>query len=284
MDSQKKSKVVICLTTHNRIDCARINMEIIKLNYELKWPIVHACSNSQYSKYIEDALVECSPKPTQAGALNLLLQSIEKANEMFAPDYIIHLEADTWLMNQATMIKYIEALERNPKSLIAGSCWDFDKSIKWQESSKLISKLKFQLSRLSKKLGLKWHIGWKNTIATQFFIAKNTNEFRQALSNMPEPKENQYLEKLIYANLIKKFGKKCFIEMLEREPVHPNNRDSCEAMELYCQHFPTQVETSSMIGKKQVLEKYPSLIKGGYMSKLMHATNFEYYNPGANRH
>jgi hypothetical protein len=259
-------------------------MEIIKLNYKLKWPIVHACSNSQYAKYIEDALVECSPKPTQAGALNLLLQSIEKANEMFAPDYIIHLEADTWLMNQATMTKYIEALELNPKSLIAGSCWDFDKSIKWQESSKLLSKLKFQLSRLSKRLGLKWHIGWKNTIATQFFIAKNTNEFRQALSSMPEPKENQYLEKLIYSNLIKRFGKKCFIEMLEREPVHPNNRDLCEALELYCQHFPTQVATSSMIGKKQVLEKYPSLIKGSYMSKLMQATNFEYYNPGANRH
>ena len=284
MHTNKKSKVVICLTTHNRIDCARINMEIIKLNYKLKWPIVHACSNSQYSQYLEDALVKCDPKPTQSGALNLLLQSINEANKLFSPEYIVHLEADTWLMNQTIMNKYIEMLESTPKALIAASCWDFDKSIKWQESNKLISQFKFQLSKLSKKLGLKWHIGWKNSIATQFFIAKNTNEFRQSIASMPVPKEGQYLEKLIYANLIKKFGKKCFLEMLEREPVHPINRDLCEEMELYCQHIPNQVKGSSIIGKKQVLERYPSFVKGLYMTKLMQATNFEYYNPGANRH
>lgn len=95
--------VVICMTTFNRIDCARINMEIIKLNYLIQWPIVHACSNQNYTQYFEDVLVKRQPKGMQEGALDLLIGWLEAANQNFSPDFMLHVESDTWLMNQAIL-------------------------------------------------------------------------------------------------------------------------------------------------------------------------------------
>lgn len=63
--------------------------------------------------------------------------------------------------------------------------------------------------------------------------------------------------------------------MLEREPLHPNYRDSCESLELYCQHSPEE--------KLNVLKKYSSFKKGRHMEQLIHATNYNYYNIGARR-
>ena len=43
-----RPKAVVCMTNHERPDCARINMEIIKFNYPQPWAIVHACSDVTY--------------------------------------------------------------------------------------------------------------------------------------------------------------------------------------------------------------------------------------------
>lgn len=283
--------VVVCMTTFNRVDCARINMEIVKCNYEQKWPIVHACSDKSYQRYIEDVLVNCEPKPLQAGAFNLLMTSIEAANKSFSPDFIVHLEADTWLMNQKVIEKYIHALAADPHAVIAASSWSFDKTLKWKNSSKLGKNILYQLSRITRKLGLQWHIVWKNTIATQFFILKNTAKVKQLLTEMPEPEEKGALEKYLYSAFRKKFGRRGFVWMTEREPVHPDNRDACEALELFCQHFPSaatagtvDVPVDADEGKKEVLQRYPSLHKGPYMEKLLQSDDLEYYNPEAKRY
>ena len=279
-----KSKYVVCITTFNRIDCARINMEIIKLNYANQWPIVHACSDKNYSQYIEDVLIKCEPKALQAGAFNLLRSSILKATETYNADYIIHLEADTWLMNQAFIEKYIKLLSKNPHAIIASSSWSFDKSEKWKKSGRFGKNLAYILTRFTKKAGLDWHIGWKKSIASQFFIVKNTSEFRDLISTIPEPDPDEYLERYLYSKLTQRFGKKSIIWMKEREPVHPKNRDFCEAMELFSQHFPSnKANKSSLLGKKEVLESYPLIKRGAYMEKLLKSDNLEYYNPGAKR-
>lgn len=41
--------MVVCRTNHERPDCARINMEIVKLNYPEPWLIVHSCSDRTMS-------------------------------------------------------------------------------------------------------------------------------------------------------------------------------------------------------------------------------------------
>ena len=257
-------------------------MELIKLNYPHPWPIVHACSDKNYTQYIEDLLVKCEPKALQAGAFDLLKSSMTAANTQYNPDFIVHLEADTWLLNQAYIEKYIALLAENPNAVIASSSWSFDKSEKWKASGKVFKKLAYYVTRLTKKIGLKWHIGWQNTVASQFFIVKNTAEFRSLLSTMTAPSDGDYLEKHLFSKITKRFGKKAVVWMKEREPVHPNNRDSCEAMALFCHHFPGK-GASNEDGKKEVLERYKSLKKGKYMTKLLQSDDLSYYNPNAKR-
>lgn len=93
-------QVVVCLTSFNRTDCARISMEIIKLNWPRKWPVVHACADASYTRYIEDILVMREPKPLTRGAHDLLVASMETAVTKLKADYVVHLEADTWIFDQ----------------------------------------------------------------------------------------------------------------------------------------------------------------------------------------
>ncbi len=288
-----KPTVVVCITSHNRVDCARINMEIIKLNFPKKWPVIHACSDTSYEQYIEDFLVKCEPQPLQMGALNLIKKSIEKANTEFSPDYFVHLEADTWVMNQEIIDRYIEILDKKPSAIIASSSWSYDKSIKWKNSKKKIKRLFYYLCTITKFFGWEWHIGWKKTIASQFFIAKNTKEFRELILNLPPPQTQDYLEHFLFHHFKKAFGSRAFVLMTEREPVHPEHREFCEEMELYCQHYPTSLEPPvndspetqvlSPYGKKEVLQKYSSFEKGFHMRKLLESSDLSYYNEKALR-
>jgi hypothetical protein len=103
---------------------------------------------------------------------------------------------------------------------------------------------------------------------------------------MTAPSVDDYLEKHLFSKITKRFGKKAIIWMKERESVHPNNRDSCEAMALFCQHFPSKSTIngdSGEDGKKEVLERYKSLKKGTYMTKLLQSDDLSYYNPNAKR-
>ena len=287
MGPMENPKVVVCIKTFNRVDCARINMEIIKLNYPHQWPIVHACSDKKYKPYIEDVLVKCEPKGIWAGAFDLLQNSMTAANAQYSPDYIVQLEADTWLMNQEIIEKYITLLSNNPRAVIASSSWSFDKSEKWKASGKVLKKLAYYVTRLTKWMGLPWHIGWYHTtLASQFFIIKNTAEVRELFSTMKAPGADEYLEKYLFSEITRRFGKGAIIWMKEREPVHPNNRNLCEEMELFCQHFPSKYyDNSSLIedGKKEVLERYRSLKKGRCMKKLLQSEDLTYYNSNANR-
>lgn len=263
--------VVICMTTFNRIDCARINMEIIKLNYPFQWPIVHACSNPNYTQYLEDVLVKRQPKEMQEGALDLLISSLKAANQNFSPDFILHVESDTWLMNQAILDKYIQKLEDNPKKIIACSRWNWDRTEVWKKSKKI----RYFFSKLLKLLGLNFHIRLNNTLSSQFFIIKNDPKIIQALKSIKSIPEKSSLESVLMKVIKTKFGRNSILFLRERDPVHPNYRNSCESLELYCQHSPKE--------KIKVLQKYPTFKKGTYMKKLLTRQNIEYYNPGARK-
>jgi hypothetical protein len=288
----QNSKIVLCLTTFNRTDCAKINLEIIKLNYKDPWPVVHVCSDKKYKKYIEDVLIQSKPKPLTKGAYDLLKKSIISANSLFKPNFLVHIEADTWLMNQELIKNYISKLENNKKAVIACSRWDFDKTVKWKNSKKIIGKIKFLLGMISKKMGFFAHIGSRQSISTQFFIAKNTSDFRNIFLKIQESelkdanyKDEDYLEHILYKKILNKFGKSSFIWMDERRPVHPKYRNICKELELYCQHYPTKKLSNKFTedGKKETLEKYSFLKKGPNMLRLLKCKNFDYYNKGAER-
>lgn len=269
----KDKKIVVSITTFNRIDCARINIEIIKKNYKAHWPIVHACSSIRYKKYKEDVLIKCDAMPMPMGAYDLLKQSIVKAHDLYQPDFIVHIEGDTWLMDQTIIEKYINQLDQDKYGVIAASKWNFDKLEKWKISKKIHKNFFYFVAKIMKKIGFRFHLGWENTFSTQFFILKNSEKIQSIFKTMKPPKSGAILEKYLYKEIKKRFGKRAFLMMNERDPVHPLYRDSCDSLKLYSSHKPKE--------RKETLKRFSLLNQGFYMKKLLNTKNLNYYNKDA---
>ncbi|MFP3184946.1 MAG: hypothetical protein RXS25_30025, partial [Paraburkholderia sp.] len=196
-------QVVVCLTSFNRTDCARISMEIIKLNWAHKWPVVHACSGAGYTRYIEDVLVRREPRPLTVGAADLLLASVSAAVTRFKADYVVHLEADTWIFDQNVIKRYLEQLAENPHAMIAASSWSTDCVPAWKRSPQLGRRLRATLASVLRPLGSRYGIREPKTVSTQFFIARATPDFLQMLSTI-RVKDDDFLEKILYAAVVER--------------------------------------------------------------------------------
>lgn len=291
-------RAAICLTTHGRIDCARIGMEIIRHNYPGDWKIVHACSWPDYEPYLEDGFVRCEPKPLTAGALNLLLRSFRHAVERWNPDYLIHLEGDTWILDHRVIERYMSRLQEDPQALVAASSWSVDKIDlwlwRWQVENSLLSLLKYGLGKLLRHLGLAYGLRERDTVSTQFFIAKNTPALLSTLGSL-DPEGGYILENALYERMVERHGLRSLIGMIEREPVRPHHRWICEALSLYGQHWPTTVPNPhpgrrpdpashyDIPGKRETLQQHPEVRGGPHLQRLLEATDFSYYNGNANR-
>jgi len=295
-----RPRVVVCMTNHERPDCARINMEIVKLNYPEPWLIVHSCSGSSYEPYLEDELVRCQPLTIIDGALNLLRTSYRAAVEKYNPEYIVHLEADTWVFDQSLIQRYIDLLAKDDKAFVAASSWSTDQRPQWRRSRRLFDRIKSGLAKVLNAAGNDFGVKRKTTLSTQFFIAKNDPRFLNMLNAMV-PTEGHTLEKDFYSAFVKEFGRRAIIGMHEREPVHPDNRHWCPQMTLHCQHWPEQLPRPPELaangkhvegisgqydipGKKEVLAAYGFKHPGPAMRKLLESTDTSYYNPKAKRY
>jgi hypothetical protein len=287
-------QVVVCLTSFNRTDCARISMEIIKLNWAHKWPVVHASSDAGYTRYIEDVLVKREPQPLTVGAADLLLASISAAVTRFGAEYVIHLEADTWIFDQTVIKRYLERLAENPKAMIAASSWSTDCVPAWKRSPLLGRRLRARLAGILRPFGFQYGVRERKSISTQFFIARTTPAFMQVLSGI-RVKDGDFLEKALYAAVVDRFGRRSIINMPEREPVHPRFRNSCEPLTLFCQHWPSAEDAPSveiapdmnpadrLRGKKECLEMAALTKHGPYMQQLLNSSDLDYYNGNAKR-
>jgi hypothetical protein len=281
----RSPSIVICLTTHNRIDCAKINQEIFKLNFRTPFRVVHACSGAQAEPYLEDAFVWCEPKPINAGAINLIQRSFELACQQYSPDYLVHLEADTWILDEHVILRYVHEMERSPHLLLATSAW-------WSVSPwrRVRNAIGAAIGRPSSLLQHRFNI---IDFSTQFFIMRNDPAVLRCILDMPA-NEKRRAERQFFEAYIRRFGLDTVLRMHEREPVHPHNRQMCEALALYCQHWPARgtaepspqnrrYAASDQIGKKEALLKFPRIRRGEAIQRLLRATSFEYYNPGATR-
>lgn len=293
-------RAVVCLTNHERPDCAHINMEIIKLHYPQPWPVVHACSGADYTPYLEDVLVRCQPRTIIHGALNLLRQSCRAAIEEYNPRYLIHLEADTWVFDQRVLQRYLDLLDSHPEALIAASSWSTDQRPKWREKRNPVAKLKLGAAALLRPFGSHYGIKRRKTLSTQFFIVRNDPRFFAMLDALV-PSQTHTLEHDFYHAFVAAFGRKAIIGMPEREPVHPDYRHWCEPLSLYCQHWPEQlahpgdiaaaggnaVEVAGQYfipGKKEILAARGVQSPGPAMRRLLESECTLYYNPRAKRY
>lgn len=283
-------RVVICITSYNRVDCARILAEIIKLNWQAPWPIVHATAAADYERTLEDLIVYRDPKPLAQGALDLLKVSIEAAITHYAADYIVHLEADTWILDQQVVLRYLAQLSSNPAALVAASSWSADRLPKWQASRNPARRARALWARLLRRVGIPYGLVDQASLATQFFVAKCTPEMRAMFSSM-EIAEQDWLERLFYERVIACFGESAIIGMPEREPVHPQFRNACDALSLISHHWPSVADappdafrfSERVMGKKEGLAAAALTAHGPNMTRLLSSDDLSYYNGNAAR-
>lgn len=286
---------VVCLTTHNRIDCARINQEIIKLNYRQPQPIVHACSSPDYAPYLEDRLIRCAPKPLNEGAVDLLQRSMQVAADAFTADYLVHLEADTWLLDETVIQRLVVAMSRSG-ALLCASGWGVSRAA-WFGWSRFAG-LRWLGSHLRPRLPRERQ---RNEAAppmtefgTQFFILR-----RDALPAVMalQADDVRPIEQAFFDSFTAHHGLDRVLPLVEREPVHPGNRHSCEALSLYAQHWPARglagdprppghllYVPPTADGKREVLQRHLPQGRGPHLQRLLQADNLDYYNPGALRY
>jgi hypothetical protein len=285
-----KAHAVICLTSYNRLDCARINQELIKRNYKRQYPIVHASSSPTYAAYLEDRYVRSTPKPLHQGAMDLLQQAVRTAVSDFNPRYIVHVEADTWLMDEQVLQRYLAKMDANPFKLLCTCEWSNPSRANPSPPARsMIRRARSFLRRCLKG----------DTFAdfgTQFFIARTHPRLIASILNRV-PNADKKAEVQLYEAFTSVFGLNRVLRMVEREPVHPAKRYICEELSLYCQHWPSRgtamdprdpgdplYVSNDMIGKKETLLKYPNMNRGEHIQKLLRAQSYDYYNPGAIRY
>ena len=298
------------MTTFNRIDCARINQEIIKLNYLNPFPIVHACSSGNYEKYLEDVLVASEQAPIKAsqisklekiemlqhGALNLLKQSLAAATEKYSPEYLVHLEGDTWIMDEDVIHNIIAKMDRNRELMICTSAWDEDLlAFKYLKQPRLTTRLHLWFAGVIRRLGRPYHLTCRDSLATQFFVIRATPEMLECIQTL-EPAPGLDLEQAFYRAYMARFGERNILRQTVREPIHPFNRFVCKKLSLFSQHWPAcgtandtrdpthpRYVAPTSDGKRETLMKFPAIRRGKHIQKLLSAQTFEYYNPGASR-
>lgn len=282
----REPSIAICLTSHDRVDCAKINQEIFKLNFRTPFRVVHACSGAQKERYLEDAFVWCEPQPINVGAVNLIQRSFELACERFAPHYLVHLEADTWILDEQVILRFVHEMERNRHLLLATSAW-------WTVSRWRRARYAIRAA-FEKPWALLKHRFDIMDFSTQFFIVRNDPAVLRCILDMPATGQRR-VERQFFDAWLSRFGLDTVLRMREREPVHPHHRQMCEALALYCQHWPARgtAEPRSLqdphfagcdqIGKKEALLRFPQIRRGAAIQRLLSANSFDYYNPGASR-
>ena len=295
------------MTTFNRVDCARINQEIIKLNYSTTLPIVHACSSETYAKHLEDVLVACEQPSSKAaqespiealqrGALNLLKQSLSAALETYSPEYLVHLEGDTWIMDEQVIWNIISRMDQNRELMICTSAWDEDLlAFRYLKRRSFATRLHLQLAGVLRKFGHPYNLTCRDSLATQFFVIRATPELLESILSL-EPIHGLDLEQAFYRSFMAQFGEKNVLRQTVREPIHPFNRFVCEGLSLFSQHWPARGTANdgrdpshpryiapTVDGKKETLLRFTSIRRGEHLQRLLNADTFDYYNAGASR-
>ena len=289
------ARTVVCLTSHNRIDCARINQELIKLNYRQPLPIVHASSAADYEPCLEDRLLRCPARPMSEGAVNLLQCAMQAAADELEAEYLVHLEADTWLMDETVIHRLVGRMQAQG-ALLCASGWGVSPGV-WFGWSRFAALrwLGRQASRLvAGRQGPDVPPPALTEFGTQFFIL-HRDALPAVIALRARP--GQMVEKSFFDAFVSRHGLERVLPMSEREPVHPANRHSCEALALYAQHWPARglahdprsrghllYVDPQADGKREVLQRYPDMQRGPHLQRLLTADQLDYYNRGALRY
>lgn len=280
------NKIGVLIYTHNRVDDARINMEIVRnewgrLNLFKKVKIIHAYNGKESwypDKYLEDDLVRIKNSWHFQGASELLDAGMKKfASKYKDLDYVIVLAADTWLIKPKYIAKLINKMAVQ-KLLWATCSW----GRKGQNEMRDVGAatdffiFDFQWAMKYKMFPLKYE-SFKNKYEDLIFYYRG---------------QHVMLEKLIYLRFNQAFrrqeNKSYFLKheplnkilvMKDREFVHLSKfwkrKMFWPKIGLLSHHDP--------VSKRNILKKYE--IRGGkYSNILKNSKNPDYYNLGLKKY
>ena len=289
--------IAVCLTSHDRMDCARINQEIFKLNFINPYVVVHASSGSEAHPYLEDAFVPCAPLPHFAGALSLMRNAIGAA-AAFKPDFLVLLDADIWLLKEDVLLAYIRRLQESPRSLIATCAWSTPPRSRLRRLARECAGIVLSPEdRLRRLASIPRRMRYDAVdFCTQCIILRNDRFLLDLFCSM-RPDGRRLVERLWFDRFTAYYGFERVVRIREREPVHPHQRFVCEPLGLHGEHWPaagTSKDPGNATwneyihpdtpGKREALERCPHIRTGESIQRLLNADSFDYYNRGAKRY
>lgn len=276
-------KIGVLIYTHNRVDDARINMEIIRNVWEKfghfdDVEVVHAFNGKKewYSKkYLENELVVNKNSWHFQGASDLIDAGIKKFKNNV--DYVIVLASDTWLIDPVYLKNLLTKMDKK-KSYLATCSWGLPKRNSLQDVGMAVD---FFI------VNIKWAKKYK-------MFPINYGEFHKKYKDLflYQSGGNVMLEKLMLSRFIEAVGseqkfngsarKKAFEKMLimkDREPVHSKIRkDGTWVRKMYWSKIGllTHHEPSS---KKKILKK-ANIKDGVNINRLLKSSDLSYFNNG----
>ncbi len=294
------SKIAICLTSHDRLDCTRINEEIFKLNFTHPYLLIHASSGAAARPYLEDVFVPCEPLPHLAGALSLMKNALQAALP-FNPDFLVLLDGDTWLLDENALLKIIRRLQENPDFLMATCAWTTPPRHRTRRFlMELVQIVNIPENRLRRLLSLPRRVNYDAVdFCTQYLILRNDKALVDVFCSM-SPDDPRFIERQWFDRFAAHFSLMRVLRMKEREPVHPDHRFVCEPLGLHSEHWsaagtstdPRSASDKDYVhphtpGKQEALKSYPHIDKGESIQRLLNAaspSDLSYYNIGAKRY
>lgn len=279
----------VLMYTYNRVDDAKINMEIIrnvwqKTNYFDDVKIVHAYNGKKEwypKKYLENDLVIIKNSWHFQGAADLIDAGIKKFKKKYKEtDYVIVLASDTWLVKPVYVENLLKKMKNNNLYLATCSWGNPDKD----NISDVGMAVDFFIVDLK----------WANT---NKFFPINYGDFYKKYEElfMYQSGGTVMLEKLLFGRYVKAIGredgyggsdkikaKRKMLIMKDREPVHSHvDKDGrwirimyWQKMGLITHHDPKP--------KKQILIQN-KINTGEHMKKLLRSTDLSYFNGGVTK-
>lgn len=273
--------------TYNRIDDAKISMEIIrdiwtksKLFSDIK--IIHTYNgqkNWHSKKYLEDDFVMINNHGHFRGAAELIDTGIAKFQKKYQNiDYVIVTAPDTWLIKPAYINKIIKKM-RKEEFYWATCSWGLPER---NDIADVGSAVDFFI------IDFKWMKKYKMfPIDYHGFYKKYGDLFLYRSGNI-------MLEKLIFARFLKAIyrqyknnntlrfiGLSKILKLTDREPVHTHiNKDGFWIRKM---HWPKigLITHHDPKPKKAILRKTKIRFKGKNINKLLKNSDLSYYNADA---
>ena len=277
----EKLKIAVIIYTHNRVEDAKINMEIIRnvwsKSKKLETKIIH-CFNGQKSwypkKYLEDDLIYLKNSGHFLGASELIDAGTNVVGNKYKDyDYIIVLASDTWLIKIDYLEKILAQMESENKYL--ASCpWGLPKrndlrdigmavdffilNNKWARKYKM-----FPIDYgnfFDKYSDLFSYQGW-NVMLEKLMLGR----FIQAIFR--ESKINVGLKQYAYSK---------FLNLTDRNPVHSHiDKEGYWIRKMYWPKMGLLTHHEAL-PKKQILIK-AKITQGKSVQRLLQSKSFDYF-------